>query len=114
MGLNLSHTNDVYLYSSDRLAHFMGNGLLTFVDKRTGYADLFNEMEMVFYEEPAELYEKIAFYQKHDTTRQQISQAGYEKYTALFNEKRIGQYISDVLFDTFTPADYPFPTLITE
>lgn len=114
MGLNLSHTNDVYLYSSDRLAHFMGNGLLTFVDKRTGYADLFNETEMVFYEEPAELYEKIAFYQKHDTTRQQISQAGYEKYTALFNEKRIGQYISDVLFDTFTPADYPFPTLITE
>ena len=30
MGLNLSRRNDVYLYSSDRLAQLLGNGLLTF------------------------------------------------------------------------------------
>ena len=113
MGLNLSHTNDVYLYSSDRLAHFMGNGLLTFVDKRTGYKDLFNKNEMVFYEEPSELYEKILFYRKNDTERKRISQAGHEKYVYLFNEKRIGKYLSDILFDQLIPTDYPFPTLIT-
>ena len=33
MGINLSAINEDYLYSSDRMAHLMGNGVLAFVDK---------------------------------------------------------------------------------
>ena len=35
MGLNLSRGKPIKYYSSDRLAQLMGNGLLTFIDKKT-------------------------------------------------------------------------------
>lgn len=114
MGINLSHTNDVYLYSSDRLAHFMGNGLLTFVDKRTGYGDLFSDKEMIFYEQPDELYEKISFYRQNVAERQRIARAGRERYIHLFNEVKIGKYIADLLFNQIMPDAYEFPTLMND
>ena len=65
MGFNLSHINDAYLYSSDRLAHMIGNGLLVFVDRRTGFGDIFKEDEMAFYETPEELYEKLNYFKNN-------------------------------------------------
>src|SRR3546814_9120292 len=35
MALNISRRNDVYLYSSDRIAQMVGSGLLTFIDRAT-------------------------------------------------------------------------------
>lgn len=112
MGFNLSHINDAYLYSSDRLAHMIGNGLLVFVDRRTGFNDLFAEDEMAFYETPQELYEKIAYFKNNPEKRMENARKGYEKYYSLFNEQIIGKYITDLLFTDFNPSAYPFPTLI--
>ena len=112
MGLNLSRINDTYLYTSDRLAHIMGNGQLAFVDSRVGYQDIFDATEMVFYTEPQELYEKITFYKTHTKERMNIAQRGWEKYHRLFNEKVIAKYVTDLLFDTFHSEDYPWPTLV--
>lgn len=97
MGFSLNHINDAYLYSSDRLAHMVGNGLLAFVDIRSGYSDLFSTEEMVFYQEPNDLYEKIAYYKFHPQERMKIARAGYEKYYKLFNEVRVTRYIADLL-----------------
>ena len=35
MGLNLSRGKPIKYYSSDRIAQLMGNGLLTFINKKT-------------------------------------------------------------------------------
>ena len=49
MGLNLSRGKPIKYYSSDRLAKLMGNGLLTFINKKTCYNDFFDKDEMIFY-----------------------------------------------------------------
>ncbi len=46
MGLNLSQGKPIKYYSSDRLASLMGNGLLTFIDKKTQMSDFFNNNEI--------------------------------------------------------------------
>lgn len=112
MGLSLNHINDAYLYSSDRLAHMMGNGLLTLVDDRTGYKDLFGDEEMAFYHEPQELFDKIAFYKANPQMRMSHAKAGHSKYFELFNEKKIAGYVAELLEGRFRAENYPFPTLV--
>ena len=49
MGLNLSRTNSVKYYSSNRISSLIGNGLMTFIDRRTQLSDFFDDDEVVFY-----------------------------------------------------------------
>jgi glycosyltransferase involved in cell wall biosynthesis len=94
MGLNLSRglANQTY-YSSNRIASLMGNGLLTFVDKKTQLNDMFSKNEIVMYENINDLTDKINFYKKNDDLRKKIGSAGRKKYFKLFNEIRISKYI---------------------
>ncbi|MBR5130488.1 MAG: glycosyltransferase family 1 protein [Alphaproteobacteria bacterium] len=97
MGLSLSHINSIYLYQSDRLAHFMGNGLLTFLDSASGYRDFFSNDEVAFYTTPEELYQKIAYYKANPLERMKVAKAGHDKYVALFNEVLVAEYIIDLV-----------------
>ncbi len=47
-GLNASRRNDALLYTSDRLAHMIGNGQAILIDRATGYDRLFGPGEMAF------------------------------------------------------------------
>ena len=42
MGLNLSRGAPTKYYSSNRIASILGNGLLTFIDKKTQLNDFFS------------------------------------------------------------------------
>ena len=64
----------------------MGNGLLTFIDKKTQINDFFNKNELIFYEDLNDLADKIKFYKNNDKLRQKISARGRKKYFSLFNE----------------------------
>ena len=48
MGLNLSRGLPTKYYSSNRIASIMGNGLLTFIDKKVQMDDFFNKMKLYF------------------------------------------------------------------
>ena len=111
MGINLSRINEDYLYTSDRMAHLMGNGVLALVDVRTGYRDLFTDNEMVFFETEQELYDKIAYFRANPHKRMEIAQAGWKKYHELFNEKLLARYVADLLFGEFDQGEYPWPTV---
>ena len=93
MGLNLSRGLPTKHYSSNRIASLMGNGLLTFVDKKTELDDMFNKNEIIMYSNIQDLTEKINFYKKKDKLRSQIAAAGRKKYFKLFNELRTTKYI---------------------
>ena len=108
MGLSISHINDVYLYQSDRLAHLAGNGVLTFLDARSGYKDFFDDKELVFFASPEEMYDKLAYYHTHDDQRRKIAKAGHDRYFELFNEIKVAQYFSDLLFGTYQEQNYPW------
>jgi hypothetical protein len=95
MGLNLSRGLPTKLYSSNRIASIAGNGILTFIDRKTELNQFFSNREMIFYDGINDLAEKIDFYKKNDRLRKQIAYNGKKKYFKLFNEKKITQYIID-------------------
>jgi len=95
MGLNLSRGKPTKYYSSNRIASIMGNGLLTFIDKKVEMNDFFNKNEIVFYDNINDLSDKIIFYSKKNNLRIKIAKAGKKKYFKLFNEKKISKFIID-------------------
>jgi hypothetical protein len=113
IGLNISRRDDQYLYSSDRLAQMCGNGQAILIARTTGYASLFSDEEMIFFESLAELVEGIARLVREPQRRMRIAAAGRNRYHALFNERRIAQYMLDVALGQFNPADYTWPTLLS-
>ncbi len=112
MGLNINRSNHDYLYSSDRMAHLMGNGALALMDRRTGFGDLFGDDEIAFYKDEDELYGKIDYYRRNPEERMAMSEKGWKKYHELFNERLIAKYIADLMFDEFDAKDYPWPTIV--
>ena len=96
MGLNLSRGNPVKYYSSNRIASIMGNGLMTFIDRKVQMSDFFNNNEIVTYNDINDLSEKIKFYSKNDRLRIKIAKNGKRKYFKLFNETIISKYIIDI------------------
>ena len=95
MGLNLSRGKPIKYYSSDRLAQLMGNGLLTFIDKKTCYNDFFDKDEMIFYNNLDDLSEKINQYKKDDKLRREIAKKGNLKYHKYFNSTQVAKFIID-------------------
>jgi len=93
MGLNLSRGLPTKLYSSNRIASIMGNGLLTFIDRKTEFDKIFNNKEVILYNTVHDLSDKINFYKKNEKSRMKIAEKGQNKYFKLFNEKKISQYI---------------------
>ncbi len=93
MALNLSQGEPIKYYSSDRISQMVGNGLLTFVDRKTKLNDLFTESELVFYNNIDELAEKINLLNKDDSKRKKIARAGRLKYFKYFNSTIIADYI---------------------
>ncbi len=112
MVLNISRLSNDYLYSSDRMAHAIGQGCLTFVDRKTGFGDIFTEDEIAFYETKEELLEKINYYIENPKQRQIVAQNGYKKYHELFNETKVAKYLMSVVDGSFNEKDYPYKTLI--
>ena len=96
MGLNLSRGKPTKYYSSNRIASIMGNGLLTFVDKKVQMNHFFNKNEIIFYDNINDLSDKIKFYSKNDRSRKKIAMNGKKKYFKLFNEKRITEYFINI------------------
>ena len=74
----------------------MGNGLLTFVDKKVQMNHFFNKNEIIFYDNINDLSDKIKFYSKNDRSRKKIAMNGKKKYFKLFNEKRITEYFINI------------------
>ena len=93
MGLNLSRGRPTKYYSSNRIASIVGNGLLTFIDKRVHMSDFFNNNEIIFYDNINDLSDKIKFYSLNDKLRKKIAENGKKKYFQLFNEKKITKYL---------------------
>lgn len=99
MGLNLSRKNDITLYSSDRIVHLTGNGLLTFSPRIPKFELLYSENELVYFDHQADLAEKIHYYHQNREQANTIAQAGWQKTHQSFNAKRITQFMLETTFN---------------
>ena len=100
MALNLSQGKPVKYYSSDRISQMVGNGLLTFVDKKTELNDFFTKHEIIFYNSTSDLADKINKYNKDDKLRIRIAKAGRDKYFKYFNSTLVAEYIINKTFNS--------------
>lgn len=98
MALNLNREEDYPLYSSDRIAQLMGNGVLTFLWDKGHMRRLFNDEQVVFFNSIEELREKITHYHLNDAERQAIAQSGHAFYHQHFSSDIITQYMIETLF----------------
>jgi hypothetical protein len=110
IGLNISRRNDLFLYSSDRMAQMVGNGLAICIDRACGFDTIFGEDEMVFYRTELELFDAVARMTADDNLRREIGRRGWERYQALFRTDVVAKYILDLAFDEHDPRDYVWPT----
>jgi len=95
--LNWSGTNDIYLYSSDRIAQLFGTGRCVCLYTGSGFQYFFNENEAIFFEDVKDLAGKLRSVLRENKWRD-IAQKGQKRYRALFNEQRTAQYIADFTF----------------
>jgi len=110
MGVNLSRVSHHYLYSSDRMAHYAGCGLLTFVNRATGFGELFTEDELAFYDDEDELAERIQWFRDNDDARRRVAAAGRQRIHALFDVSRLARYVTEATFDIPYTDAYEWPT----
>ena len=99
MALNLSQGDPLKFYSSDRISQLIGNGILTFVDKKTKLNKIFKKDEVVFYSGVKDLIKKIKKYKNSDKLRNKIAKKGMLKYHKYMNSKLVAEYMIDKTFD---------------
>ena len=106
MGLNLSRGRPIKYYSSDRIVQLVGNGLLTFIDRRTYLSDFFSDKEIIFYEDIDDLSLKLRKFKKDKIQGKKIAKAGKKKYLKYFNSELVSDFLLSKTFDYKSKKKY--------
>ena len=105
MALNLNGEEGWPLYSSDRIAQLMGNGILTFLWNKGSMKNLIRDEQAVFFDSKEDL-RKSLYYHSHDEERKKIAVSGYHYYHTHFSAKHIIQYMVETTFQLPYTNDY--------
>lgn len=107
MALSLNRREGWRWYSSDRLAHLMGRGILAFISSKSGYQSFFKDgEEAVFFDGAEDLASKVLRYAADPESRRAIASAGRKRYHELFSASRILNYIADTVYGAREAAEY--------
>jgi len=109
VGWSLSRRASAPLYASDRMAHFMGWGLATALDRRAGFGRFYADDEAVFYDGLDDLAASLDRLIADDMAARAIARRGWEKTWSLFESGRVLSYLLAQLFDEGGARDYEWP-----
>ncbi len=98
MALNLSQGEPLKFYSSDRISQLIGNGVLTFVDRKTKLNKIFKNDEVIFYTSVKDLTKKIIKYKNSDKLRSKVAKNGMIKYHKYMNSKLVAEFMINKSF----------------
>ncbi|MBC8012044.1 MAG: glycosyltransferase family 1 protein [Burkholderiales bacterium] len=93
MGLNLSRRWDVPWYSSDRIAHMMGSGMLTLTPRTPGLTTLFSADAMGWFDGFADLRELISHYQTRPEEARAVAKRGWAEMHAKCDGRIVASWI---------------------
>ena len=118
IGLNFSQRDaranpgpggELYLYSSDRIGLYLGNGLLVFSTSAFSLGELYGKDALVEVDGADDFIEKLRFYLQNDTERQKVARIGYELAHREFNERLVSQYMIEATLEMLPSHDYHWP-----
>jgi len=119
IGLNFSlrptdvehgENSPLYLYSSDRIGLYLGNGLLTFASKVSNLSDLYGADRIVEVEGQEDLIEKIRYYTGNDAERKKVAKKAYDFVHKECNERLVAQFMIEAASKAAFTHDYAWPT----
>ncbi len=99
MALNINRYFGMKWYSSDRIAHLMGSGILTAVYDGDQQQSFFGEEDALWYHDVPDLVEKLLWYQNNDAERQRVAANGRARYHKVCSGQRILNFMLETLFD---------------
>tara|TARA_B100001057_G_scaffold501007_1_gene619662 strand:- start:10408 stop:11448 length:1041 start_codon:yes stop_codon:yes gene_type:complete len=98
--------NTYDFYSSDRISQLTGNGLLTFNQDFPSISKLFNENEIIIFNEPEELAEKLNYYHENKDIAKEIAQAGFKKAHFSYSSERIAKFMLEAIYNKDFSENY--------
>jgi len=103
---------ELYLYSSDRVGLYQGNGLLVFSTRASNLAELYGEDTLVEVDGADDFIDKLRFYIEKDAERRRVAKNGYELGHREFNERLVAQYMLETTLGVAHSHAYAWPTEI--
>lgn len=119
IGLNFSQRNEtakpgpggeLYLYSSDRVGLYQGNGLLVFCSRPFMLSELYGHDSIVEVDGAGDFIDKLRFYIENEPERQRVARNGYVLGHAEFNERLVSQYMIEATLGLPFSHPYRWPT----
>ena len=106
MSLNLSRGKPLKYASSNRIATYVGNGILTFIDEKVKFQDFFSPEEMMFYKNEEDLCNQIMEIKYNINKINKISKNGKRRYFEIFNNEIISDSIISRSLNTSPKFNY--------
>ena len=107
IGLNLN-SGEGDLYASDRMAQYLGNGLLLATSRRSGYQHYFDDEEMLFFDDVAELGDKIVWAIADDRRWRTMAERARTKAADVMSGRLVTDFILRMTFEQGPPKEWKF------
>ena len=107
IGLNVNQFEGD-LYASDRMAQYIGNGLLLATYRSSGFSRCFDESEMIFFDSAADLAEQVAHAVADDGIWRPMAERGYRKALAIMDGTKVTDFVARMTTGQGLPKDWAF------
>jgi len=107
VGLNVNQYEGD-LYASDRMAKYIGNGLLLATYRRSGFTRCFDDSEMIFFDGAADLGAQIERAVADDKVWRAMAERGHRKALSLMSVTKVTDFIARMTMGQGAPADWSF------
>jgi hypothetical protein len=107
IGLNVNQFEGD-LYASDRMAMYIGNGLLLATYRRSGFTRYFDENEMIFFDGAADLGEQIERVVAGDKIWRAMAERGYRKARKIMDGTKVTDFIARMTMGHGPPEGWAF------
>ncbi|MFG0257179.1 MAG: glycosyltransferase [Phycisphaerales bacterium JB043] len=112
MALNLSRWNDVALYSSNRIADVIGNGLLTLTHASSGLQALYPEDEVAYFKDEQDLATRVAHYLGRDDERRTMARRAWEHAHRDHSSTRVARFMIEAVLREDGYRDVTWPMFV--
>ena len=108
-GLN-ANKHEQTLYSSDRIAGLMGNGLLCYIHRDSELDRFFDDDKAVFFSHTEDLASSVRAMRDDDARRRAVAEAGTRFYRRHFSSRLVTRFMVDAALEMPSSEDYIWPT----